>query len=164
MYRILCCFFVIFSAGCTSTEENKIEPAVGQISIQELFIDYPVFKQSYQSYQPSQRELSLAKHLTGKSLVVLFGTWCHDSEREIPRLLKLLDEAEIELSSLTLRALNYSKQDPAGMHHKYNLEFTPTIILLDGEKELGRIVEVPRLSLGEDLAAFVRTTKNEPSK
>jgi hypothetical protein len=36
-----------------------------------------------------------------------------------------------------------------------SLTYSPTIILLQGEDELGRIVEKPMISLGEDLAGFV---------
>jgi hypothetical protein len=89
------------------------------------------------------------------SLLVLFGTWCHDSEREVPRLLKLLDLSDVELESLSLHGVNYNKQEPNNLHRQYDLKYSPTIILLQGEDELGRIVEKPILSIGEDLASFV---------
>ncbi|MGJ8680635.1 thioredoxin [Paraglaciecola sp.] len=152
MRNIICWVLIMFSLGCASSEESVHEVTIGEISTKQVLDEFPVFKKTYQSYQPSQKEIAAAKRLTGKSLVVLFGTWCHDSEREVPRLLKLLHVADVELKSLTMRALNYSKQDPDGLHHTYKLEFTPTIILLEGERELGRIIEAPRITLGQDLA------------
>jgi thioredoxin 1 len=88
-------------------------------------------------------------------LVVLFGTWCHDSVREVPRLLKLLDVSGVKLKSLSLHGVNYNKQEPNNLHRQYDLRYSPTIILLQGDAELGRIVEKPMASLGEDLAEFV---------
>jgi hypothetical protein len=155
MVKLWCYLLIIVSVGCASSEDKRIEPAEGEVSTQRLFTEYPSFKQIFEAYQPSQQEISAVQNLTGKSLIVLFGTWCHDSEREIPRLLKLLEVSQVKLKALSLRALNYSKQDPSGLHHTYNLESTPTIILLDGEQELGRIVEAPRVSLGQDLAGFI---------
>ena len=153
MYKVLSFVLILFSIGCASSEDNeRVEPAVGEISIQSLFIQYPHFAENFHSYQPSEKEITAIQKVQGKSILVLFGTWCHDSEREIPRLLKLLEVSNVQLAALSLRALNYSKQDTQGLHHTYQLNFTPTIILLDGKKELGRIVEFPKVSLGEDLA------------
>jgi hypothetical protein len=73
----------------------------------------------------------------------------------VPRLLKLLDLSGVELQSLSLHGVNYNKQEPNDLHRKYDLRYTPTIILLQGENELGRIIEKPVTSLGEDLARFV---------
>lgn len=155
MVKIWCYLLFIVSVGGASSENERIEPAEGEVSIQRLLAEYPSFKQNFQAFQPNQQEITAIQNLTGKSLLVLFGTWCHDSEREIPRLLKLLEISQVKLKSLSLKALNYSKQDLDGLHHTYKLEFTPTIILLDKEKELGRIVEFPQKSIGEDLASFI---------
>jgi thiol-disulfide isomerase/thioredoxin len=143
--------------GCASSEDKTDHDLyiTGDISTAQLFSEYPEFKNAYQAYKPTKKEIFAAQTLLGKSLVVMFGTWCHDSEREVPRLLKLLDVAKVKVASLSLRALNYSKQDPNGLHHTYNVELTPTIILFDQGKELGRILEFPQKSIGEDLASFI---------
>jgi hypothetical protein len=150
-------FLIIASTGCGSTEQPslKSEPHTGTISASQLITEYPQFRSAYEQYQPSSAEIDAVKSLSGKSLVVLFGTWCHDSEREVPRLLKLLDLSGVELKGLSLHGVNYNKQEPTNLHRQYDLRYSPTIILLQGEKELGRVVEKPMASLGEDLAGFV---------
>lgn len=156
MHRVLCFLFsLLFLSNALAKSEKRLEPAIGDLTVQQLFTYYPIFKQGYADYQPSAKELTASQTLKGKSILVMFGVWCHDSEREIPRLLKLLDASSVQLASLKLRALNYSKQDPDGLHHTYNLQSTPTIVLFDGTKELGRIVEYPKMSLGEDLAKMI---------
>jgi thioredoxin 1 len=121
----------------------------------KLINDYSQFRTTYEQYQPSLAEIAAVRFLSGKSLVVLFGTWCHDSVREVPRLLKLLDVSGVKLKSLSLHGVNYNKQEPNNLHRQYDLRYSPTIILLQGDAELGRIVEKPMASLGEDLAEFV---------
>jgi hypothetical protein len=148
---------VVLSMGCGSTEQSSqsSEPFTGMISASQLITEYPQFRSAYEQYQPSSDEIAAVKSLSGKSLIVLFGTWCHDSEREVPRLLKLLDLSGVDLKSLSLHGVNYNKQEPTNLHIQYDLRYSPTIILLQGEKELGRIVEKPMASLAEDLAGFV---------
>ncbi|WP_339718992.1 thioredoxin [uncultured Paraglaciecola sp.] len=157
MKSFLLAVLVIVSVGCGSTEQPsaKSEPFTGVISASQLIAEYPQFRSGYQQYQPSSAEIAAVKSLSGKSLIVLFGTWCHDSEREVPRLLKLLDLSGVELQNLSLHGVNYSKQEPSNLHELHALKYSPTIILMQGENELGRIVEKPIVSLGEDLAGFV---------
>ena len=157
MKMIFFALLVAFSAGCVSTEQPSpsSEPFTGIISASKLIKEYPQFRSVYEQYQPSSAEITAVKSLSGKSLLVLFGTWCHDSEREVPRLLKLLELSGVELQSLFLHGVNYNKQEPTDLHRQYDLKYSPTIILLQDEIELGRVVEKPMVSLGEDLASFV---------
>ncbi|MGB0924391.1 MAG: thioredoxin, partial [Pseudoalteromonas shioyasakiensis] len=57
----------------------------------------------------------------------------------------------VQLGSLKLVAVGYDKLDPAGLAKQYDLMYTPTIIVLDGEKELTRMIEKPKQSLALDL-------------
>jgi hypothetical protein len=157
MKSLFWAILVVVSVSCGSTEqpETKSDVFTGVISASQLLADYPQFRSSYEQYQPSASEITAVKSLSGKSLIVLLGTWCHDSEREVPRLLKLLDVSGVKLQRLSLHGVNYSKQEPNNLHQLYDLRYTPTIILMQGENELGRIIEKPMLSLGEDLARFI---------
>lgn len=129
-------------------------PFSGELAVKTLIADYPKFNQEYLEYAPSKDELALIKKLTGKEVLVLFGTWCHDSQREVPRLLKLLDTAKVELAQLRLVAVGYDKRDPDGIAQQHDLRFTPTIIVLEGGTELSRMIEKPESSLASDLAQF----------
>jgi thioredoxin 1 len=157
MKMLFLAILMVLSVGCKSTEQASPNPDFfsGSISAKQLIKGYPQFRAAYEQYQPTSAEITAIKSLSGKSLLVLFGTWCHDSEREVPRLLKLIDLSGVELKSLSLHGINYNKQEPSNLHRQYNLMFSPTIILLQGEVELGRVVEKPMTSLGEDLASFV---------
>jgi len=126
-------------------------PYSGEISRDDLLKDYSSFSEEYDEYSPSEEELTTIKALQGKQVLVFLGTWCHDSKREVPRFLKLLDTAKVQLGSLKLVAVGYDKLDPAGLAKQYDLMYTPTIIVLDGEKELSRMIEKPKQSLAVDL-------------
>lgn len=148
---------IVLSVGCGSTEMTSVKsaPYTGRIAPSKLLSDYPNFAKEYQAYQPKEAEVIAAQSLSGKSILVLFGIWCHDSQREVPRLLKSLDISAIKLKEISLYGVNYNKQEPSNLHREYGLKFSPTIILFDGEKELGRIVEKPTISLAQDLAKLI---------
>lgn len=137
------------SVGSTAMESGPDH--VGSITQAELLASHSAFANNYARFQPTENDLVLMQSLEGKRLVVLFGTWCHDSVREIPRLLKLLDESKVKLE-LALYGLDRRKKDPEDYSTKYGLKYTPTIILLDGDTELSRIIERPYVSLAQDLS------------
>jgi thiol-disulfide isomerase/thioredoxin len=76
-------------------------------------------------------------------LMVFVGTWCEDSHREFPRLMKILEAAEFPSERLTIIGVDRKKEDPDILHKKYGIEKVPTIIVSRKGKELGRIIEFP---------------------
>ncbi|MEI8606866.1 TlpA family protein disulfide reductase [Pseudoalteromonas sp. B160] len=130
------------------------EPLVGQISAANLLKNYNGFEQQYDSFKPSQHELNTIKKLAGKDILVLFGTWCHDSEREVPRLLKLIKQSQLTLKSLKLVAVGFDKRDDKGIAKAHQLKYTATIIVKEGDIELARMIEKPKHSLAVDLTQF----------
>ena len=89
---------------------------------------------------------------------ILFGTWCHDSEREVPRLLKLLAASGVKEESISLIALDISKEEPEGRAKVLDVRFTPTFIFFSDGIELGQIVEQPSKSLFEDIKLITLKT------
>ena len=124
---------------------------VGPMAAEALLSDYSEFTGHYHDYQPSPADIeSLAAVDRPTTLLVMFGTWCHDSAREVPRLLKLLAAADNPQLTLKLLAVPVSKQ-LLPQTRDFNLRYTPTIVVLRDGVELGRIIERPRQSLAGDL-------------
>ena len=134
---------------------------VGEISQQALFAGYPIFDANYQAYAPSAESVSSFKASLPEVLEVrvLFGTWCHDSEREVPRLLKLFNLAGIPGKSVELYGLDLKKKDPGGMADAMGVRYTPTFIFYVDDMEIGRIVEKPQLNLATDILGFLVTER-----
>lgn len=104
--------------------------------------------------EPDPDDLAALQDLT---LVVLFGFWCHDSEREVPRLIKAL--AQAPFSSVQYIAVDRDKKAPGDLHLRYGLRYTPTAILFDGEREIGRIIEQPEGDWLSHLARLQRAQR-----
>ncbi|WP_141096193.1 thioredoxin [Lacimicrobium sp. SS2-24] len=139
-------FFLFLLGGlcltaCVSAHNG--EAALGPITGGQLRSQFAEFEQAYQRFQPGPRELEAMQALKGKSVLVFLGTWCHDSQREVPRLLKLLDVSGVEIEALQLIAVGLDKRDPQGLAQQFNLLYTPTIIIKDDTREQYRMVERP---------------------
>ena len=88
---------------------------------------------------------------------VYFAFWCPDCKRELPRFLKLLDMAEMDLQNLTF----YEVERKSSGEQKYYFEekkvtSIPTFILTTEGKEKGRIVESTKTGLAEDLIEILK--------
>ena len=125
---------------------------VGDISQAELLDRHEVFKRNYDAYEVTAGIDGLPADLKVK---ILFGTWCHDSEREVPRMLKLLTALGIKEDNISLISLDIRKEEPEGRAKALDVRFTPTFIFSIGGTEIGRIVEWPADSLEADLAAII---------
>jgi hypothetical protein len=93
--------------------------------------------------------------LKGKKLRIFMGTWCGDSQREVPRLFKLLDCCGIDSSAVQLIMVSNTdsmyKQSPGHEEKGMDIFRVPDILVYNQGKELGRIVESPVQSLEKDL-------------
>ena len=146
--RAVAAALVLFIATPLSPEATADRYPLGDISQAELLERHDVFKRNYDAYEVTAGIDGLPADLKVK---ILFGTWCHDSEREVPRVLKLLAASGVKEESISLIALDISKEEPTGREKVLGVKNTPTFIFFIGGTELGRIVEQPSKSLLEDI-------------
>lgn len=141
--------FGAISFSAKSAEGN--EDLYGTVTAQEI-LALASFQQEYERYQPTSLALDNMQSLEDKELVVLFGSWCHDSEREVPRLLKLLDASGVALANVMLLAVDKQKHEASGIAEELSLRFTPTFVVRQDGKEIARIIERPQVDLAADFA------------
>ena len=148
---ILAVLIVMVSTNAMSADD--ISEVVGEMSGEALLAQYPAFMDEYKSYQPSDAEIKAVSALEDDTLLILFGTWCHDSQREVPRFLKVLSENADMTSRLI--GLDYNKSEPKGTAKIHDIKFTPTFIVYRDNKEIGRIIERPKISLTADISSML---------
>ncbi|NMP30894.1 thioredoxin [Thalassotalea sp. M1531] len=144
---------VLGLASCASTSD-KPQDHIGEISQAQLNKRFLIFNKNYKAFALTKEQIDVVKALPKDlSVDIYFGTWCHDSEREVPRMLKALTHNSSV--SINLIALDYQKQDPKGEAIKAGIKFTPTFVIKQKGQEIGRIIERPQIDLIADLAKFV---------
>lgn len=114
------------------------------------------FPKNYDDYKLKEQYLPALKNsLAGKSILVVLGTWCSDSQEQFPALMKILHAVDFPANSLRIFGIDREKTQPDYIISRYRITLVPTIIVLDYEgNEVGRITETPEKSLEEDLSGF----------
>jgi len=97
----------------------------------------------------------IKRHLKGITIKAFVGTWCEDSQLEIPRFYKLLDSLKFDPNKLTMITVNRAKKTPDNLQEGLNITNVPTFIFYKKNKEIGRFVEYPRETLENDILKIV---------
>ncbi|RQO40464.1 thioredoxin [Chryseobacterium sp. KBW03] len=135
--------------------------------LKEQFLKAPYadwYVKEHDEYVLDQKAVSeLKKEKIGTyDIIVFMGTWCEDSHRDFPRLMKILETVNYPENKLSIIAVNRKKESPTGDESLYNLQKVPTIILKRYGKEVGRIIEMPTTGYIErDLVQILK--KNDSS-
>jgi thiol-disulfide isomerase/thioredoxin len=142
----------------TSHEEELI--LVGQIDLQGLSAEpYSIwFNQNYKDYTVDLGSV-YGIELEDINIKLFLGTWCPDSQLQVPQFYKILTELEFDKSKLEMISLdNHPDRDLQSPQHEeegLNIEFVPTIIFYRDGVEIGRIVEFPVRTLERDLESII---------
>ncbi len=129
---------------------------IGEISNTEILTSFDKFKKHENDVTYSQTQIDKLKQFKQDvEIKVYFGQWCHDSQREVPRLIKLFDQLNQDNFKVWYYGVDLKKSDPLGLAKADNLRRTPTIIVYQDGKELGRILEVPRVDWASDIAGLL---------
>lgn len=117
------------------------------------------YNKEYSEYTLDEASIEALKKekFSTYQIVSFVGTWCEDSHREFPRLMKILEATGYPDQKLTIVAVNRKKESPSGEEGLYNIQKVPTFIVKKYGKELGRIVEFPQSGfLEKDLLEIIR--------
>ncbi len=74
-----------------------------------------------------------------------------DSRREVPRFFKIIDEIQFPQERIKIFGVDRKKESSEGDIAALNIELVPTFIFYVNEKEIGRIIETPEVSLEGDM-------------
>lgn len=147
-------------------DANGIEQLLGpcsRLALQQApFVNW--FQPNYNNYVVDSATCKFVEPLLkDKKITIFLGTWCGDSKREVPRILKMLDCCNFPASQLQLIMVSnldsMYKQSPLHEESGRNIVRVPTVIIEDAGRERGRIVEYPVTSLEKDMLHILR---NEP--
>ena len=152
------------------TTEEGLQFLIGPINT-ELLKKGPYqewFEANYAAYNTVSKEMeSLSSALQKHNVLIFLGTWCGDSRREVPRFLKILDEAQFPKDRLKIVAVDRRepniKKSPTGEEWGLQIKRVPTFIFLKDGKEVNRIVESPVESLEKDMITLLSNKEYTPN-
>ncbi len=119
-----------------------------------------IFKEGYDAYTPDSRIIQkLREKLSNNDSIhfmVIFGVWCSDSQREVPRFFKVMDESGVDKDKIDIYAVNRRKQGVTVDLSKYDVNYVPLFIVYENNVEKGRIIESPEDSIEQDILNFIQ--------
>ncbi|MBI5021451.1 MAG: thioredoxin family protein [Ignavibacteriales bacterium] len=159
-------FFILnissFLIGCGSSNKVSVKPnehmEVGWTprSVFQSPVYAAWFDTGYANYIPSVDKINQLKRMKDSvEFFVVYGTWCGDSKREMPRFFKIMDDVQFPSDKITLIAIDRTKQIPAGIAVENNITNVPTFLIKYRGMELGRIIESPKTSLENDIFEYL---------
>lgn len=169
-FTILIFVVLLIPFGCDSSKEVNHEITshegekilVGEIDILGLSVEpYQTwFDENYKNYVVDAASIENVD-VDEVKIQLFLGTWCSDSQLQVPQFIKILNYLKYDLNNLSMIGLdNHPDRDLQSPQHEeegLDIQFVPTFIFYRDGIELGRIVEYPEKSLEKDMSKIVGT-------
>ncbi len=159
-------WFILFSIliGFSSQGQEKNKKIFDEFIEKEILIGYcdreglmkgefeEKYLNEYQNYSAKHKIIKKIRKIEKDYVIVLIlATWCHDSEVQVPRFYRILDEAGIPEDIMQVISVDGEKTGGELSIENYQIERVPTFIFYRNGVEIGRIIETPEDSLEEDM-------------
>ena len=151
MRRLVVFLFVII-CGCSTSQE-----LLGPIELNQLkqppYSEW--FTTEYDNYKPFVKTTDQLKGLLQDVEIKIFmGTWCSDSQMQVPAFFRILDTIDFN-GEVSIIAVDKEKKTPSRSAVKSKITHVPTFIFYKNSEEINRIVESPIDFLEDDMLAIL---------
>jgi thiol-disulfide isomerase/thioredoxin len=151
-------------------DNNKQKHLVGKFNVDKLKTDTTYskwFNKNYTDYKSDAAQLAKVKSLINEKIKIqiFLGTWCGDSKREVPKMIKDLENIGFSNYELigTYDTDSLYKVSPDHEEKGLNIFRVPTFIIYKDGKEINRIIEYPKDNLETDLSQILQNKSYTPN-
>ncbi len=140
------------------TDEKNGKPSINGAITWELFKQNANWSSAEPAYSPDYllcRQIGKMFSSGEYFLLIFSGSWCKDSESQVPIIYKIIEKAEINAKYYQLIGIDREKKDILKIAEECKIKFAPTLIILHKGKEIERIEEFPVKSWEEDILKAV---------
>lgn len=114
------------------------------------------FQEYYRSYKPEKEVVAQLRKLRREvEILIVLGTWCSDTRKQVPRFFKILDQMKFGNENLKMICVDRDKEAGVEDFVKLDIQRVPTFIVYVKGREAGRIIEKPYNTLERDLLMFL---------
>ena len=163
--------------GLRVYETERGNQVLGELYHEDITKLLPGWDAEFALYEPVAEYIDkLAAIDQHVDIICVLGTWCGDSEREVPRFWKILDLAgnpNLELTMFAVGRTSDARADEIlteigfdqNLRKQYGVELVPTFVFFMDGWEVGRIIETPKTSLEQDMVELMidEESEQEPS-
>jgi hypothetical protein len=136
---------------------------VGALTEEALWVDVPIWRTLMNKYRPDSAAVAGLTQSAPATVVIAVGTWCGDSKRLVPQLLRALHDAGNPRLQVKLVGIANKFVEPAQFVSGHNIKKVPTVIVEREGKEIDRIIETPKAqTMEEDLLNILNRKPDTP--
>jgi len=142
------------SASKSAPVEQGSVMLKGGISFDDLMNapSYYWMKEGAHRYIPDEAAVKdMERTMWRYNIVVFMATWDTGSQNLVPKLYKVMQEADMP-QIVSLYAADRNKSTGKGLENKHLVNDALTIVVFDGDHEIGRITNHVKVSVEYDLA------------
>ena len=160
------CFLLLTQCSSTKKATTSSTELIGEITVRDIqeSIHKDWFNNELYTY-PVDTEtlddlLNNPERLKSMSVTIYMGTWCSDSQREVPRFYNIL--RFLNVTDFKIIGMDLDKKTPKKLEKGMKIKYVPTFIIYENGKEINRIIESPVQSLEKDLISIVQAKNYTP--
>lgn len=132
---------------------------LGDFTHDQFFLHphYLWFESEYEKYVLDEEAINMLRETSFENIdiVIVLGTWCSDSRREVPRFIKLTESWGYPTERIRLIGVDSYKEAPIDEYGSFEIERVATFIIYKDKIEEGRIIEYPTTSLERDMISIL---------
>ncbi|HET7437169.1 MAG TPA: thioredoxin family protein [Thermoanaerobaculia bacterium] len=139
----------------------------GPMTLDELWTTAPVWRAVADTYEPDAATIERLRAIHEPvRLQIVMATWCGDSRKHVPRLLKAVERANNPNLSVELIGIGPDFTTPMDLIVREDITNVPTVLVQRNGAEVGRFVETPAgATIESDIADIVNgTPKPHPGR
>jgi len=141
--------FFLLTFGSLAVSQSEL---VGPLTREDLLEKLPEWKPYIQAYSPDLEVVGRLQNMHEEVQVEIFlGTWCPDCRQHVSAWLKLTDMVRNPLLKTTFTGIPRQRDLRQEFIEGRNVERVPTFIVHFRGREIGRIIETPKVSVEADL-------------
>ncbi|MBP1595470.1 MAG: Thioredoxin [Acidobacteria bacterium] len=135
--------FPLVLAGMQASEETNRDKVLAT----------PGWQQKYDAFEPAAEMMEALKTRLGPDtrIDVYLGLWCPDSRNNVPPFIKILDRLGASTPVRYFNSPRKASRDVQFYVEEMKVEKVPTFVVYRNGREIGRIVENPKVGMLEDL-------------
>lgn len=119
-----------------------------------------IYKMEFKYYSPdSFLVFQLKPYINKLKFEIVMGTWCEDSQQQVPRFFKLLDLLNYKKRKVRILCIDHYFKAENFEKGTNNINKIPTFIIYFKNKEIGRIIETPTINFEKDLLNIIQANK-----
>ncbi len=149
----------LFAAGCAMIFSLAFGMARNgeEVTVDKILATGPEWQEKFDKFQPESDMIDAFKSKldAGMRIDVYLGLWCKDSRNNVPAFIKIM---KLAAGSSQVRYFDLARKENKETRffvEELQVDKVPTFIVFREGREIGRIIENPKVGMMEDLMEIV---------